>query len=286
MKVLWKGALVESHEANINIHDRGYQFGDGIYEYIRVYNGNLFYLQEHLQRLQNSADLIDMKLPYSLEEIADFCYEMVKVNQIYSGCVYFQITRGDKISRKHNYPLYDEQEGVLSGYTESYQRPTKQIENGEKAALYPDIRWNLCNAKTLNLLPNTMAISEALKKGATKAILHRNDIVTEEKSSNVMIIKDDVVYTHPDGPEILPGITKSIIFNLLNKLDIEYREETFAINDLLNADEVFVSSTNSEVTPIIMIDNHPIGNGQRGPMTAKIEEAYKEEIIRQCGKVT
>lgn len=286
MKYLWKGDLVDLDDVKIDLQDRGYQFGDGIYEFVRVYNGKLFRLEDHLDRFELSARLIDMKLPYSREEMRKFSHQLVEENQLVSGNIYIQITRGDGIARRHNYPLFAEQKGVISGFISSYDRPTEKIEQGETAILYPDLRWQLCNAKTLNLLANCMAISEAKKVGADKAILHRDNLVTEERAGNVLIVKDGRVITRPDGPEILPGITKKVGFEIMKAKNIPYEERTFTVDELLAADEVIVTDTKTEFCPILQIDGKVIGSGKRGPMAAKLDEGYKELIVQDCGSIT
>ena len=150
MKFLWKGKLVEQQEMTIDFNDRGYQFGDGIYEFVRVYNGKLFALEEHLDRFENSARLLDMNLNYTRDEIRQFFYDLVEANDLDSGNVYMQFTRGDGKPRNHNYPDFKDQQSVVSGCVSHYYRGTDKIETGVSAILYPDKRWLLCNAKSLN----------------------------------------------------------------------------------------------------------------------------------------
>ena len=285
MKFLWKGKLVEQQEMNIDFNDRGYQFGDGIYEFVRVYNGKLFALEEHLDRFENSARLLDMNLNYTRDEIRQFFYDLVEANDLDSGNVYMQFTRGDGKPRNHNYPDFKDQQSVVSGCVSHYYRGTDKIENGVSAILYPDKRWLLCNAKSLNLLPNCMAIAEAKKHGADKAILYRDGYITEERAGNVLIVKNGEVFTTPDGPEILPGITKLLVLQFCRKKCIPYEERKFTINELLDADEVIVTDSKTEVCPIIKINDKVIGNGQRGPVTKLLDDEYKNLIIEQCGKV-
>jgi D-alanine transaminase len=285
MKYLWKGNLVDYDGIKIDINDRGYQFGDGIYEYVRVYNGKLFALKEHLDRLENSAKLIDLNLGYTRDEIKGFCEQLIKANDLDSGNVYLQITRGDGIVRNHLYPEFKDQKAVISGFTTHYYRNNERIESGVKAILYPDLRWALCNVKSLNLLPNCMAIAEAHKYGANKAILYKGEYITEERAGNVLIVKDGKVITHPDGPEILPGITKMLILQILKERKMPFEERKFTKDELLNADEVIVSDTKTECCPVIKIGDKVIGDGKRGPVTKKIDDAYKELIVKQCGKV-
>lgn len=285
MKYLWKGSLVEKEEMQIDFNDRGYQFGDGIYEFVRVYNGKLFALEEHLDRFENSARLLDMNMGYSREEIRGFFEQMVEANSLDSGNVYMQITRGDGKPRNHNYPPVEEQNPVVSGCVAHYYRPDEKIANGVKAILYPDLRWQMCNAKSLNLLPNCMAIAEGKKRGADKAILYRNGYVTEERAGNVVIVKNGQIFTTPDSNEILPGITKNLVLKICRENHLPFEERKFTLQELMEADEVIVTDTKTECCPVIQIEDKVIGNGKRGPVTELLDEKYKELIVAQCGEV-
>ena len=279
MKYLWKGQLVNQTQVNIDIYDRGYQFGDGIYEFVRVYNGKCFALQEHIDRLFNSAKLIELNIGYQKEEITNFFEMLVCNNKVIGGHVYIQITRGDGLVRNHVYPVYDEQHSVISGFTSTYKRNTLRIKNGVNAILYPDLRGLLCNCKSLNLLPNCMAISRARDQNAEKAILYKDDYITEERAGNVFIVKNGVIITHPLGPEILKGITRQFIVEIATVLGMPIEERRFSKEALLTADEVFVTDSKNECCPIIKIDNHVISDGKRGRITAVLQDKYEKEII-------
>ncbi|MEG0958272.1 MAG: D-amino-acid transaminase [Erysipelotrichaceae bacterium] len=283
MKYLWKGKIVNKNEMDIDVNDRGYVFGDGIYEFVRVYNGKLFALEEHLDRFENSAKLLEMNLNYSRDEIRQFFYDLIDANDLKEGNVYIQFTRGDGAVRNHNYLPYEQQKSVVSGNVSSYGRDVDKIENGVSAILYPDKRWLMCNAKSLNLLPNCMAIAEAKRRGANKAILYRDSYITEERAGNVLIVKNGEVFSTPDSPEILPGITKLLALQFCRELHIPYEERKFTINELLEADEVIVTDSKTECCPIIKIEDKVIGNGRRGPISTKLDDAYKELIFKQCG---
>lgn len=285
MKYLWKGNIVDQEEIQIDFNDRGYQFGDGIYEFVRVYNGKLFALEEHLDRFENSARLLEMNMGYTREEIRGFFEKLVEVNELDSGNIYMQITRGDGRERNHNYLPYEEQKPVISGCAAHYYRDNKKIEEGVKATLYPDLRWQMCNAKSLNLLPNCMAIADGKRRGADKAILYRNGYITEERAGNVLIVKGGEIITTPDSNEILPGITKLLALRICRKYHIPFEERKFTIQEMMDADEVIVTDTKTECCPVIQIEDKVIGNGKRGPVTALLDEKYKEMIVEQCEEV-
>lgn len=285
MKYLWKGNIVDKEDMRIDFNDRGYQFGDGIYEFVRVYNGKLFALEEHLDRFENSAKLLELNMNYSRDEMRGFFEEMVRANELDSGNIYIQITRGDGTARNHNYPPYDQQKSVISGCAAHYYRDNKKINEGVKATLYRDLRWQMCNAKSLNLLPNCMAIADAKRRGADKAILYRNGYITEERAGNVMIVKNGQIFTTPDSGEILPGITKLLVLRICRKYHIPFEERKFTIQELMEADEVIVTDTKTECCPVIQIEDRVIGNGARGPVTKFLDEKYQELIVEQCGEV-
>lgn len=276
---------MDKDDIRIDLHDRGYQFGDGIYEVTHVYNGVLFALDEHIDRLMNSAAFIEMNLRHTKEEIAALCRGLVEQNHIENGYIYLQVTRGDGSLRNHGFLMYEDQQPIFSGFAQSSTRSEEKMMKGADAITVEDRRSLMCNVKSLNLLPNCLAKHEAQKKGVSKAIMVRDDIVTEEKSGNIFIVKDGVVLTHPNGGKILPGITKKLIIELLNEHDIPVWEKEFSEKEMLNADEVMVTDTNSEVVPVIKINDMPIGKGTPGEMTRNIQMLYKSLIEEKCGKL-
>lgn len=276
---------MDKDDIRIDLHDRGYQFGDGIYEVTHVYNGVLFALDEHIDRLMNSAAFIEMNLRHTKEEIAALCRGLVEQNHIENGYIYLQVTRGDGSLRNHGFLMYEDQQPIFSGFAQSSTRSEEKMMKGADAITVEDRRSLMCNVKSLNLLPNCLAKHEAQKKGVSKAIMVRDDIVTEEKSGNIFIVKDGVVLTHPNGGKILPGITKKLIIELLNEHDIPVWEKEFSEEEMLNADEVMVTDTNSEVVPVIKINEMPIGKGTPGEMTRNIQMLYKSLIEEKCGKL-
>ncbi|MCR1980141.1 aminotransferase class IV, partial [[Clostridium] innocuum] len=189
-RYLWKGAMVKEQDIHISLQDRGHVFGDGLYEVVRVYNGKLFGLKRHLDRLFQGADVIDFNLQYTREEFEGFFQQLVEENGLHSGYVYMQLTRGDDGIRNHLYPGREDQRPVLSGFAVHAPRNVEKIQAGTTAISVEDIRWKYCHVKTLNLIPNCMARSEAKRKGAGKAILVKDGIVTEEKSGSILIVQD------------------------------------------------------------------------------------------------
>ncbi|MBC1513312.1 D-amino-acid transaminase [Listeria booriae] len=284
MKVLVNNQLIERVEAKIDIEDRGYQFGDGVYEVVRAYNGQFFTYEEHIDRLYASANKIDLVIPFEKEELRELLEGLLKANNIGTGNVYLQVTRGIQSPRNHVVPELP-LEGVLTASASEVPRDTTLFEQGRKAILEEDVRWLRCDIKSLNLLGNTMAKNKAHQAGAFEAILHRGEEVTEGSATNAYIIKGGTLMTHAADNLILSGITRQVILKVARDIGVPVAETGFTLTDLATADEVFISSTTIEVTPIIEIDGKQVRDGKRGPITKKIHDAFTAEVLKQCGEL-
>ncbi|MCR8631176.1 D-amino-acid transaminase [Paenibacillus radicis (ex Xue et al. 2023)] len=273
---LYQNQFLPKEQVSISPDDRGYYFGDGVYEVFRVYNGNLFEPEGHYRRLEKSAREVRIPLPYSLERLHQYLTELIQANHLQEGTVYMQITRG-AAPRAHPFPP-THTEPVLMAFCNEIARPKSTMEQGITAITADDIRWLRCDLKTLNLLANVMAKQHALDQGAGEVILHRNGTITECSASNFMIIKEGELFTHPANNLILHGITREVVLRLARNLDIVYHERTFTIEDLLSAEEAFISGTTVEVTPIISVDGRRIGTGRPGPVTRKLQQAFEQLI--------
>lgn len=278
---LLNGQIINRSEAKVDIEDRGYQFGDGVYEVIRVYNGKMFTVNEHLQRFVKSADSIGITLPYTAKEIAEMLEELLKKNNLKLGNIYMQITRGTA-PRNHLFPPANVPP-TLVAYTIKADRPMEKLEKGVKTILTEDIRWLRCDIKSLNLLGNLLAKQKATEAGCYEAIQHRGQDVTEGSSSNIYIVKNGVVITHESNHLILKGITKDVILGMCGKNNIPVEERTFSVDELGDADEVFLSSTTSEVMPVIEINGTKVASGVPGSVTKKLQTFFEQEIESQCG---
>lgn len=284
MSIVWmNGAFIDRSEAKVDIEDRGYQFGDGIYEVIRVYNGQLFTANEHLERLLSSGDKLSIQIGYSVEGFKGLLEQLIKKNNLETGIVYMQVTRGVN-SRNHAFPAEDTPPTYIA-YTKEVARPTEQLENGVTAITVEDIRWSRCDIKSLNLLGNVIAKQKATEADCYESIQYRDLTVTEGSSSNIWIIKDNAVKTHEANQFILNGITRQKIIELCRGNDIEVVEAAFTIENLIDADEVFLSSTTAEVMPIISINNVPVGSGEIGPVTRKLQQLFKDAIEQECNQL-
>lgn len=275
-KVLINEHLVDEKDASVPYNDRGYVFGDGIYEYIRTYNNNIFTAKPHFERLLRSAKEIGLELKYNVEELTELIQELLAANGVVNGGVYIQVTRG-AAPRDHAFPTPSVEANVMA-FTKTYDRPYKLLEEGINAITIEDIRWLRCDIKSLNLLGNVLAKERAVKYNAQEAIQHRGDIVTEGSSSNVYAIKAGEIYTHPVNNYILNGITRMVIKDIAQEKGIPFNEGTFTVDFLRNADEIIVSSTSIEVMPVVKLDGEQVGDGEVGPITKSLQEGFNRYI--------
>lgn len=273
---LWNDQIVKEGSITISPEDRGYQFGDGIYEVVKVYNGQMFTAQEHIDRFYASADKIRLVIPYTKDVLHKLLHDLIEANNLDNGHVYFQITRG-AVSRNHVFPDADVP-AVLTGNVKVGERAIENFQNGVKATFVEDVRWLRCDIKSLNLLGAVLAKQEAAEKGCYEAILHRGETVTECSSANVYGIKDGTLYTHPANNFILNGITRQVILKCAAEIGLPVVEEAMTKEELLNMDEVIVSSVSSEVTPVIDVDGHAIGTGAVGEWTRKLQAAFEAKL--------
>lgn len=278
-KVLWNDQLTTRDEVKIGMEDRGYQFGDGIYEVIKVYHGDVFTATEHIDRFYASAEKIGMALPYTKDVLHHLIHQLIEANELEDGIVYLQATRGDS-PRNHPFPN-PAVDAVLTGYTRETKRPLKELESGVPVILIEDIRWLRCDIKSLNLLGNVMAKQQAVEQGCFEAVQHRGDIITEGSSSNAFGIKNGVLYTHPTTNLILNGITRQVILDCCEEIGLPVVEEAFTLEQAIKMDEFFISSTGIEVMPVIKLGEHIVGDGTPGEWTRKLQQAFEAKLPRK-----
>jgi D-alanine transaminase len=278
---LLNGTIIKRSDAKVDIEDRGYQFGDGVYEVIRIYNGKMFTIDEHLKRFLKSAESIGISIPFKSLQLKEMLEELLIKNNLETGNIYMQVTRGSA-PRNHVFPTGDVVP-TLVAYTIKGVRPLDSLKSGVKAIKHEDIRWLRCDIKSLNLLGNLLAKQKASEQGCFEAIQHRGDDVTEGSSSNIFIVKNGSVITHESNHLILKGITKDVILDLCVKNNIPVQERTFSLAELDGAEEVFLSSTTAEVMPVVEINGKKVQSGVPGPTTQKLQELFEREIENQCG---
>ncbi|HJH11140.1 MAG TPA: D-amino-acid transaminase [Metalysinibacillus jejuensis] len=274
--VLYNDQIVTRDEVVISQEDRGYQLGDGVYEVVKVYDGKFFTAKEHIDRLYASADKIDLVIPYTKDVLHKLLHDLVEKNELGTGHVYFQVTRG-VAPRNHIYPE-PAVEAVLTANVTENPRPMANFENGVRVIVQEDIRWLRCDIKSISLLGAAMLKQKAHQAGCYEAILHRDGVVTECSSSNVLAIKDGVLYTHPATNLILNGITRQVILACADEIGLPVKEEAFRVEDIATMDELIVSSTTSEVTPIVEVDGVAVNGGTVGPWTRKLQQAFNAKV--------
>lgn len=276
--ILIDDRFVPETEARISYLDRGYCFGDGIYEVFRVYNGRLFEKEAHYERLVRSAREVKLHLSCSIDELDARLSKLPALTGVREGTVYMQMTRG-AAPRAHAFPPAGTPP-VLLAYCTELKRPVETMRRGVSVITRPDIRWLRCDIKSLNLLGSVLAKQEAAEAGADDVILHRNGIVTECSAANAMIVQGGAIVTHPADHLILHGVTRAVVLRLARELDIPVREERFPLETLMAADEAFLTGTTVEVTPIVRIDGRPVADGSPGPITRRLQDAFEALIPR------
>ncbi|MEN1968590.1 D-amino-acid transaminase [Lentibacillus sp. N15] len=273
--VLSQTKFVHRDTLHYPFEERGLQFGDGVYEVIRVYNGTYYLLDEHVNRLFRSAAAVKIILPFTKVELTDLLHTLLLKNDVKTDTkVYLQASRGSA-PRVHTFPT-----GVdanVYAYVSKQPRNLDNLKNGVKAITQRDVRWENCYIKSLNLLPNVLAKQEAQEQGCYEAILHKDGTVTECSSSNVYLVKDGTIMTHPATNQILHGCVRIRVEQFAEKLGIPFNETAFSVDDIANADELFLSSSTSEIMPIITVDHQPIANGKPGNITKQLQIAYKQD---------
>lgn len=276
MKTVYlNGEFLPLSEAKISVLDRGFLFGDGIYEVIPVYNNKIFRLKEHFKRLANSLKNINLTMPLSEAEFTKVFETLIEKNSDLGPqqVIYLQITRGADGLRAHDIPTHLKP----TIFAQTSQRPTHEkteLNGGKKAITLNDIRWQNCFIKATSLLPNILLNQQAKDADACEAILLRDGMLTEGASSNIFIVKNNVVYTPPLSNNILGGITRDLVIQLAKENDITVEEKQITEQELRDADEVWVSSSMRELFPITTLDNKPVGNGKSGPIWSKMYDYY------------
>ncbi len=270
-------------EAVVPIEDRGYQFADGVYDVLKFHGRKPVRLAQHLERLAEScAGLLIEGVPSAAEwrniisELADRSELSHDVAE--QTILYIQVTRG-VAPRLHVPPIPQPPPTVIAYFKAAPRYATELRENGVAMISHPDERWSRCNIKSIALLPVVLAKHAARAAGVFEALLVRDGIVTEGGASNAFCVRDGVVFTHPEGPKILSGVTRGIVLDAARRAGIEVREVPVTLEEFRAADEAFLSSTTMNVMPVTRLDGRPIGDGRVGAITRHLAETV-EEIIQ------
>lgn len=265
------GAFVASEDAHISVFDRGFLFGDGVYEVIPFYHGKAVGLEAHLDRLNNSLAAVNIAEPLTHEEWVSVFEKLLEPHQTSDAAIYLQVTRGAPTNRTHAFPQAKVQPTVFA-YANPFQR--QRTTDGIVAITAPDIRWKNRHIKSINLLPNCLAAQAAAEQGASETILLHNNHITEGSSSNVFIVQNGELKTVPASESILNGITRQLVIKIANQLGVTLLEWHFTREEMLEADEVWITSSTREIAPVVQIDKQQIGNGRPGRLWQTFNQQY------------
>ena len=269
------GQYIPKEKAKVSVLDRGFLFGDGIYEVIPVYHKKPIGIDLHLKRLTKSLTYVDIQLSYSMDEWKSIFQQLAQINHLNNEIFsfYIQITRGAAEERLHEYP--DSLTPTVLVYCKKlrlYDQET--LEQGLKAIVVSDDRRKNCHVKSINLLPNVLAYQKAFKENATEAILIKQGNAIEASNSNLFIVKNNTLITPPLSPHILAGVTRHIVLELAKKSDIQCVERDIKKEELYAADEIWVTGSTKEICPITQLNDWSL-NTSAGPVWHTINELYQ-----------
>ena len=279
MTVYLNGQFLKAEDAKLSVLDRGFIFGDGVYEVWRVVDGKLFEDRRHNKRLKSGLKTVEISVPDAdVDALSGVAARLLKDNDLTSGegTFYVEITRG-AAPRTHAYPPAGTKPTILA-MVSRFEVPHALREAGAKCITENDVRWLRCDVKTVQLLPNVMAKQKASVAGAMEAIFVRDDVVTEGTHTSLFAVKDGTLRTHPLGPLILPSITREIVLEIAREQKVPVSEKPFRKSELFAMDEVFVSGTTTDVTPIVDIDGKKIGSGKPGPVSKQLYAGLQSRL--------
>lgn len=268
------GQWVSLDEARIPVLDRGFLFGDGVYELIPVYARKAFRMEEHLRRLQHSLDGIRLQNPHSLAEWIQLIEQLIASQTYDNQSIYMQVTRG-VAPRDHAFPK-GVAPTVLLMANPLYDPSREQIENGVSAITGKDIRWGRCDLKTLNLLPNVLGRQAAVEQGCVETVMFRDGILTEGAASNIFVVKRDAILAPVKDHRMLPGITYDVVLELAAENGMTSRVGDIAEAEVRAADELWLTSSSREVQAIVTLDGKAVGTGRPGPVYRRMYALYQE----------
>jgi D-alanine transaminase len=268
-------------EARIPALDRGFLFGDAIYEVLRVYEGKPWLVDEHFARLARSLDAIRIH-GIDIPRLRRRMNETIGAGPFGEAIVYIQITRG-VAPRMHGFPNNVAPLEFL--YVQEFRDSHAQArQDGAAVITVPDLRWSRCDIKSTNLLANVLAAQSAKEAGCIEALLCSEDgIVSEGTHTSFFGVLDGKVLTAPNSSHILPGITRGLVLRLAQRAKIDLQEHELRRPDLHRVSELFLTGTTSEVLPVVRVDNQPIADGKPGQITRKLQEAYRDAVREVCG---
>lgn len=280
--VYLNGSFVPYDHATVSVEDRGMLFADGIYEVVRAYDGRFFLLDDHLERMRISATEIRLKLP-PVSELRHAMEGVLERSPHRNASVYIGVTRGFAGPRSHTLPV-DVPPTVFAAARPTPVPDAASFQNGAPAITVPDRRWHMCHVKSIGLLLNTLAKQAAIEAGAQEALFVRDGVLTEGSATNAFAVIGGEVFTHPEGPHILSGITRQVVLEICRRDGIPVREQRVPLPQLYTADEVFVTGTNSEVLPVVTIDGKTIGTGRPGPIATRLLDGLRRYVAASASE--
>jgi D-alanine transaminase len=282
--VFLNGKILPIEEAKVSVLDRGFIFGDGVYELVPVYSRVAFRLEEHLARLERSLRETRIRNPYSRREWRDVIYRLVDAQPFEDQGVYFQVTRG-VARRDHSFPK-DAEPTVFMMSNPLVTPPSEAVQNGVAAVTAQDYRWLRCDIKSISLIGNCLLRQLSAEVGAAETILLRDGRLTEASASNVFVVRHGTILSPPKTDLILPGITYDVVVELAraNGVPLELRE--LAEAELRGADEIWLTSSSKEVLAVVSLDAAPVGAGRPGPLFTRMYALYQEfkQKVMRAGK--
>lgn len=280
---IWmNGETVPMADARIGVEDRGFQFADGVYEVVKLYRGRPFTLGAHLQRLERSAQGIDLALPIDRAALASEISKFATRSGVHDGMVYLQLTRG-VAPRNHLFPA--QPKPTLLFYVRPIPAPQLPGEGeGIRLLAVEDDRWRRCWIKSIALLPNVLAKNKAIAAGGDEAVFIENGIVTECSATNIFAVIGGKLVTHPVGSKVLPGITRALLLDCAAALGITVDERGFVEEEAIRASELFITSTTREVSWVARWNERYIGQARCGPMTLALHRALVKKVLEETGQ--
>ncbi len=272
--VYLNGNYVALSDAHISILDRGFIFGDGIYEVIPAYGGHPFRLHHHLQRLDNNLSAIRIQNPLTPEQWQTAIETVIQRNQLADQSIYLQVTRG-VAPRDHRFPEQSRPTIVIMT-NELKTVSAEKVKQGISAITLPDNRWLNCHIKSISLLPNVLLRQEAQDQGADEAILIRNGYATEGTSSNIFIVRQHCIITPPKSHMLLPGVTRDLVVHIARNKNICLKEQAISEDELSQADEIWVTSSTKEVLPVTTLNGKIIKHGRPGTLWQEMYHSYQD----------
>ena len=278
----FNGNFIPEENVRISPDDRGFLFGDGIYEVMKWYSGFFFDPESHLARLKRSLREVRINWPEA-DTFLSFAGELIKINKLEGreALIYLQVTRGEA-PRNHSFPD-PEVKATSYAFVRETGPANTDTPQGVKVILRKDIRWSRCDIKSVSLLANTLSFQEAHERGMKECIFVRDGVITEGSRSNIFLVAGGTIYTHPESEYILSGVTRKNIIRMAKDSGIEVKEVPFPEKDLGRIEEAFICNSSAEVTPVTSFDTIQVGSGMPGPVTLLIRKKFQKEITTLKG---